>query len=36
MLKGIVSKLMIKFWLCQKCGNMKDYNKKKMTTSAVK
>jgi hypothetical protein len=22
--KGIVSKLMIKFWMCQKCGKMKD------------
>jgi hypothetical protein len=32
--KGIVSKLMIKFWMCQKCGKMKDYNKR-MTTSAV-
>jgi hypothetical protein len=30
--KGIVSKLTIKFWMCQKCGKMKDYNKK-MTTS---
>jgi hypothetical protein len=33
--KGIVSKLRIKFWMCQKYGKMKDYNKKKMTTSAV-
>jgi hypothetical protein len=34
--KGIVSKLTIKFCMCQKCGKMKDYNKKKkMTTSAV-
>jgi hypothetical protein len=25
--KGIVSiKLTIKFWMCQKCGKMKDYN----------
>jgi hypothetical protein len=23
-----------KIWMCQKCGKMKDYNKK-MTTSAV-
>jgi hypothetical protein len=34
MLKGIVSKLTKKFWMCQKCGEMKDYNKK-MTASAV-
>jgi hypothetical protein len=36
-IKGIVSKLTIKFWMCQKFGKMKDYNqkKKKMTTSAV-
>jgi hypothetical protein len=27
-IKGIVSKLTIKFWMCQKCGKMKDYNKK--------
>jgi hypothetical protein len=26
MLKGIVSKLAITFWMCQKCGKMKDYN----------
>jgi hypothetical protein len=32
--KGIVSKLTIKFWMCQKCGKMKDYNYK-MTTRAV-
>jgi hypothetical protein len=33
---GIVSKLTIKVWMCQKCGKMKDYNqKKKMITSAV-
>jgi predicted RNA-binding Zn-ribbon protein involved in translation (DUF1610 family) len=25
-LKGIVSKLTIKFWICQKCGKLKDYN----------
>ena len=30
MFKGIVSKLTIKF--CQKCGKMKDRQKKKMTT----
>jgi hypothetical protein len=24
--KGIVSKLTVKFWMCQKCGKMKDYN----------
>jgi hypothetical protein len=36
-LKGIVSKLMIKFWMSQKCGKMKDYNvqQQKMTTSTV-
>jgi hypothetical protein len=33
-LKGIVSKLTIKFWMCQKYGKMKDYNNKN-TTSAV-
>jgi hypothetical protein len=33
-LKGIVSKLTIKFWMCQKCGKMRDYNQK-MTTSAA-
>jgi hypothetical protein len=27
-----VSKLTMKFWMCQKCGKIKD---KKMTTSAV-
>jgi ribosomal protein L37AE/L43A len=27
-LKGIVSKLTIKFWVCQKCGRLKDDNKK--------
>jgi hypothetical protein len=27
--KGIVSKLTIKFWMCQKCSKMKDYNQKK-------
>jgi hypothetical protein len=32
--KGIVSKLTVKFWMCQKYGKMKDYNKK-MTTSVV-
>jgi hypothetical protein len=26
--KGMVSKLTLKFWMCQKCGKMKDYNKK--------
>jgi hypothetical protein len=26
LLKGIVSKLTIKFWMCEKCGKMKDYN----------
>jgi predicted Zn-ribbon and HTH transcriptional regulator len=26
--KGIVSKLMIKFWMCQKCGKIKNYNLK--------
>jgi hypothetical protein len=26
--------LMIKFWMCQKCRKMKDYNKK-MAISAV-
>jgi hypothetical protein len=30
-IKGIVSKLAIKFWVCQKCGKMKE-----MTTNAVK
>jgi hypothetical protein len=25
-LKGILSKLTTKFWICQKCGKMKDYN----------
>jgi hypothetical protein len=34
LLKGIVSKLTIKFWMCKKCGKMKNYDKK-MTTSAV-
>jgi hypothetical protein len=29
-IKGIVSKLTIKFWMCQKCGRMKDYNNKKL------
>jgi hypothetical protein len=29
-----VSKLTIKFWMCQKCDKMKDYQQK-MTTSAV-
>jgi hypothetical protein len=24
--KGIVSKLTVKFWMCQKCSKMKDYN----------
>jgi hypothetical protein len=24
--KGIMSKLAIKFWMCQKCGKMKDYH----------
>jgi hypothetical protein len=33
-LKCIVSKLTIKFLMRQKCGKMKDYNKK-ITTSAV-
>jgi hypothetical protein len=34
--KDMISKLTIEFWMCQKCGKMKDYNqKKKMTTSAV-
>jgi hypothetical protein len=28
MFKGIVSNLTIKFWMCQKCGKMKDYNNK--------
>jgi hypothetical protein len=28
LLKGIVSKLTIKVWMCQKCGTMKDYSKK--------
>jgi hypothetical protein len=32
--KGIVSKLTVKFWMCQKCGKMKDYNTK-MTTNTV-
>jgi hypothetical protein len=38
LLKGIESKLTIKFWMCQKCGKMKDYNQKKKNekTSAVK
>jgi hypothetical protein len=27
--KGIVSKLTIKFWMCQKYGKRKDYNNKK-------
>jgi hypothetical protein len=31
--KGIVSKLMVKFWMCQKCGKMKDYNKKMRTNT---
>jgi hypothetical protein len=26
--------LRMKFWMCQKCGKMKDYQKK-MTTSAI-
>jgi hypothetical protein len=34
-LKGIVSKFTLKFWMCQKCGKMKDSRKKKITTSAV-
>jgi hypothetical protein len=25
-IKGIVSKLTIQFWMCQKCGKMKGYN----------
>jgi hypothetical protein len=25
---------MVKFWMCQKCGKMKDYNEK-MTTNTV-
>jgi hypothetical protein len=25
--KGIIAKLTIRFWMCQKCGKMKDYNK---------
>jgi hypothetical protein len=29
LLKGIVSKLTVKFWMCQKRGKMKDYNNKK-------
>jgi hypothetical protein len=33
-LKDIVSKLTVKFWMCQKCGKMKDYNQK-MTTNSV-
>jgi hypothetical protein len=32
--KGIVSKLTVNFWMCQKCGKMKDYNQK-MTTNIV-
>jgi hypothetical protein len=28
--KGIMSKLMIKFWVCQKCGRLKDDNKKSL------
>jgi hypothetical protein len=32
--KGIVSKLTVKFWMCQKCGKMEDYNEK-MTTDTV-
>jgi hypothetical protein len=28
--KGIVSKLTISFWMYQKCGKMKDYQKKKI------
>jgi hypothetical protein len=28
--KGIVSKLTIKFWMCQKCGKMKNYNNRKI------
>jgi hypothetical protein len=28
-IKGIVSKLTVEFWMCQKCGKMKDYNQKK-------
>jgi hypothetical protein len=32
--KGIVSKLTVNFWMCQKCGKMKDYNKK-ITTNIV-
>jgi hypothetical protein len=32
--KGIMSKLKIKFWTCQKCGKMKDYNYKITTKSA--
>jgi hypothetical protein len=27
--KDIVSKLTVKFWMCQKCGKMKDYNNKR-------
>jgi ribosomal protein L33 len=37
-LKGIVFKLTIKFWMCQKCGKMRYYKKKKekeMTASAI-
>jgi hypothetical protein len=40
LIKGIVSTLTIKFWMCQKCGKMNNYKKKKKeeeekTTSAV-
>jgi hypothetical protein len=28
-LKGMLSKLTMKFWMCQKCCKMKDYNQKK-------
>jgi hypothetical protein len=33
-LTGIVSKLVIKFWTCQKCGKMK-YNKKITNTNSA-
>jgi hypothetical protein len=32
--KGIVSKLTIKFWVCQKFGRLKDDNEKIATSSA--
>jgi hypothetical protein len=33
-IKGIVCKLTVKFWMYEKCGKMKDHNKK-MNTDTV-